>query len=62
MKVFLIWGYSNAVVYGQPNSNKDLLEIHANEEKAKARLKHLEETVGKKYNVYYTITDGEVIE
>lgn len=62
MKLYLIWGYTNNVVYGTPNSNKDLVHIFTNEDRARATLNNLQDTVGQKYNVTYRLEDREVSE
>ncbi|MFS6738952.1 hypothetical protein WHJ50_14445 [Staphylococcus aureus] len=54
-EVYLLLAYSNEVVYGQSNGNKDILEVFLDPDLAWARKYRLEETVGKKFNVTYTV-------
>lgn len=60
--VFLIWAYSEENVYGTVNRNRDVVCVFMDENKALAKMRTLEETVGKKFNVAYRITSKELHE
>lgn len=61
-KVFLLWAYTEAIVYGTKSVNRDVLKVFKEEDEdlAWATMRKLESTVGKKFNATYSIEAKEL--
>lgn len=61
MKVYLLWAYTQEVIYGQTNSNRDVIKVFVDENEAQVEKRKLQETVGKKFNVEYRVEEKDLI-